>query len=236
MIFDQPLIPARSIKRYKRFMCDVILDKSGEQVVAHCPNSGSMKGIPLENSPVMVSYHPSPTRKLKYTLEMVFNGSIWVGVNTGIPNHLVADTIAQNKIPELAGYSEIRKEVKYSKNSRIDILLSDKNKLCYVEVKNVTLIDDTHAIFPDAVTTRGQKHLNDLMEMKNQGHRAVMFFTVQRTDCDRFRPAYEIDPDYAKLFTKALDHGVEAYAYQTKVTPQQIEITHLLPIDWPPEN
>ena len=233
MIFDQPLIPAKSVKRYKRFMCDVIIDETGEQVTAHLPNSGSMKGIPLEGTSVMISYHPSPTRKLKYTLEMVFNGSIWIGVNTSIPNHLVADTISENKIQELTGYTEIRKEVKYSKNSRIDILLINKDKLCYVEVKNVTLVDSNHAIFPDSVTKRGQKHLNDLMEMKNQGHRAVMFFTVQRTDCYRFRPAYEIDPDYAELFTKALNHGVEAYAYQTKVTPQKIEITHPLLIDWP---
>jgi sugar fermentation stimulation protein A len=231
--YSEPLIQGTLIKRYKRFLCDVIIDTTGQTVTAHCPNSGSMKGIPLENTPVMLSYQPSPSRKLHYTLEMINNGPIWIGVNTGIPNMLTEEAIMANEIAELAGYSEIRREVKYGKNSRIDLLLGGSEGLCYVEVKNVTLVSEDYAIFPDSVTTRGQKHLVELMNVKNEGHRSVMMFIIQRTDCNRFRPAYEIDPDYATLFTEAMRQGVDAYAYQARVTPEKITIERSIPIDWP---
>lgn len=229
----EPLLEGTLLKRYKRFLCDIVLKETGQTVTAHCPNSGSMKGIPLAGSTAMLSHHPSPMRKLHYTLEMVHNGSIWIGVNTALPNLLAKHGIRSGIISELDGYPDIKREVKYSANSRIDLLLSHGDDLCYVEVKNVTLTSGEHATFPDAVTTRGQKHLRDLIAMKQLGHRSAMLFIVQRTDCSLFRPAYEIDSAYAELFTTALNHGVEAYAYQVSVTPAQLSFVKQIPIDWP---
>jgi len=232
MKFKQPLHCGTILKRYKRFLCDVLLDNGNVKITAHCPNSGSMKGIPLNDVKVMLSYNPSPTRKYPYTLEMINNGNVWIGVNTSRTNFIAEEGITSGFINHLNPFDELKREVKYGKNSRIDILLTQNNQICYVEVKNVTLKDEDHAIFPDSVTLRGQKHLDELANMVKQGHRAVMLYIIQRTDCESFRPAYEIDPAYADKFKKAIDQGVEAYAYKVNVSPEQITFVKPVTIDF----
>jgi sugar fermentation stimulation protein A len=233
MQFRVPLIHGIIKKRYKRFLCDVVLEHNKSLVTAHCPNSGSMKGIDLHDTPVMLSYNDKPSRKLKYTLEMVYNNPIWIGTNTWLTNQIAHEGIVAGQIPELNPYLNIKKEVRYGTNSRIDLLLEQKDTLCYVEVKNVTLADEQMAIFPDSVTLRGQKHLMELIDMKKHGYRSVMLFIVQRSDCTCFSPAHEIDPGYAENFLYAIDQGVEAYAYQTHVSPSAITITGKIPITKP---
>jgi sugar fermentation stimulation protein A len=222
MIFKGPLIRGRLIKRYKRFLADIQLE-NGEVITAHCPNSGSMKSCLGENWDVRLSYSHNPTRKYPYTWELVHNGRCWIGINTGIPNKITEEAIHLSLIPELVGYDEIRREVKYGKNSRIDLLLTTSDKYCYVEVKNVTLVEnDGDYYFPDAVTERGRKHLHELVEMVRQGHRAVMFYVIQRNDGSKFKPAAHIDPAYAESLKEVYDKGVEIIAYRAEVNPEQI--------------
>jgi sugar fermentation stimulation protein A len=224
MIFSEPLITATLVKRYKRFLADVRLE-NGEIVTAHCPNPGSMKSCLAPDWPVRLSFSRDSKRKLPYTLEMTHNGQCWIGLNTQRPNFIVKEAIAAGKIPELQGYGTIRCEVPYGQKSRIDLLLEDGNDRCYVEVKNVTLrAADGGYAFPDAVTTRGQKHLRDLMGIVRQGQRAVMFYLIQRTDGHIFRPAADIDPDYARLLSEAFWAGVEILAYVAEVSPAGIVV------------
>lgn len=177
-----PLISGKLIRRYKRFLADIELD-DGTVVTAHCPNSGSMKGCNLPGSPVMLSRSDNPARKLTFTWELVQINGFWVGLNTMLPNRLTEEGVKDGTISELQGYAELRREVPYgSERSRIDLLLSGNGVDCYVEVKNVTLVENQQALFPDAVTTRGQKHLRELMEVVAGGGRGVIFFTVQRGD------------------------------------------------------
>ena len=165
MLLPQPLYPGRLLRRYQRFLADVELD-DGSIVTAHCPNSGSMKGCNLPGSPVLLSCSDKPGRRLKFTWELVMADGLWVGINTGLPNLLVREGIENGAISELRGYASIRPEVRYGEEkSRIDLLLEGDKGRCFVEVKNVTLVDDGKAFFPDAVTTRGQKHLRELMEV-----------------------------------------------------------------------
>ena len=222
MKFKQILIPGKLIKRYKRFLADIELD-SGELVTAHCPNSGSMKSCTNPGWKVLLSESDNPKRKYKYTLEMVHNKKCWIGINTIVPNIIAVEAIKNGIISELSGYDEIKREVKYGENSRIDILLKSEKQLCYVEVKNVTLVEeDGNYYFPDAVTSRGLKHLNELMAMKNQGHRAVMLFVVQRSDGEIFKPATHIDPKYAEGLYLAYENGVEILVRQADVSPSEI--------------
>lgn len=223
------LIPGRLLKRYQRFLADIQLD-SGEIVTAHCPNSGSMTGCKAVDSPVLLSQSDNPSRKLKYTWELVSVQGYWIGINTGLPNRLVREAIETGVIQELQGYTTIRPEVPYGKNSRIDLLLTGSPGCCYVEVKNVTLKEGEMALFPDAVTTRGQKHLRELMEVVRNGARGVIFFVVQREDCHSVSPADAIDPEYGRLLRLAVKNGVEAFAYQALVTPEAIRIVRPLPI------
>jgi sugar fermentation stimulation protein A len=229
MKLPQPLLPGTLIRRYKRFLADVQLE-SGEQVTAHCPNSGSMMGCQDPGSPVLLSRSDNPRRKLPYTWELVRANGVWVGINTQYPNRLVREGIEQGIVSELSGYSLIRGEVNYGKRSRVDLLLQGESGLCYVEVKNVTLVEDGRALFPDAVTLRGQKHLRELMQMVEEGHRAVIFFVVQRADGHLVAPADRIDSEYGKLLREAVARGVEALAYQARVTPQEIVLSHRLPV------
>lgn len=230
MDYPAPLIPGTLLKRYKRFLADVRLE-DGQVVTAHCANSGSMLGCNLPESPVLLSFRDDPARKLKYTWELVKVGATWVGINTALPNRIVAEAIASGAIPELAGYESLKPEQKYGQNSRIDLLLSDPDKgRCYVEVKNVTLADGAQALFPDAVTERGAKHLRELSAMVAEGHRAVMVYMVQREDCDRFWPAETIDPTYAAAFEAATAAGVEALCYRCTVTPSGVTVSERLPI------
>jgi sugar fermentation stimulation protein A len=224
-----PLIPARLIRRYQRFLADFELD-GGQIVTAHCPNSGSMKGCTIPGSPAFLSRCDKPGRKLAYTWELVMADNCWIGINTLVPNRLVAAAIRSGLIPELAGYGTVRPEVRYGTNSRIDLLLSNGENCCYVEVKNVTLAEGNRALFPDALTTRGQKHLRELMEMVRRGHRAVNFFLVQRRDCESVAPADGIDPEYGRLLRIAAASGVELLAYQASVGREAICLTKRLPV------
>jgi sugar fermentation stimulation protein A len=231
MRFEQPLIPGKLIKRYKRFLADIELE-SGEIITAHCPNSGSMKSCQSPGWKVMLSIHNKPTRKYKYTWEMVHNGSCWIGINTGLPNQIVEEAIKADDIDYLKGYTEIKREVKYGKNSRIDIFLQDDKRICYVEVKNVTLVeDDRFYYFPDSVTERGRKHLYELMEMVKEGHRAVMFYVIQRSDGSIFKPAAHIDPAYTESLKEVYAKGVEILVYQAEVKPESIVLKSQVPWD-----
>jgi len=229
MKLPQPLYKATLINRYKRFLADVRLP-DGETITVHCPNSGSMKGCAEPGSPVLLSRSTNQKRKLPFTLEMIRINGTWVGINTMRPNHLVREAISLGTLPELSGYHDIRSEVPYGTNSRIDLLLSGPIGTCYVEVKNVTLLCGESALFPDAVTTRGQKHLRELMEVVQTGDRGVIFFVVQREDARIFGPADFIDPIYGKLLRQAVQNGVEALAYQAHVGPEEIIFSRRLQI------
>ena len=237
MEFPDPLIQGRLVKRYKRFLADVEL-ADGSVVVAHCANSGSMESVKEPGSEVWVSPARNPDRKLRYTWEMIRVGDGLVGINTGLPNGLVAEAIEAGRVPELAGYETLCREVKYGKNSRIDILLqSDGKPDCYVEVKNTTLRRDLSPAgpveFPDAVTTRGAKHLRELSDMVAAGHRATMFYLVQRQDAPSFGVAADIDPDYAAALRDAVAAGVEVLCYGCRLTPEAIAVAEPIEVRLP---
>jgi sugar fermentation stimulation protein A len=223
MKFKNPLQIGIFQKRYKRFFADILVGE--EIVVAHTANTGSMKTCLEVGRKALISFHDSPTRKLKYSFEMIHNGKSWIGINTSLTNALAIEAIKNGVISELQGYSELKPEAKIGQ-SRIDILLSNSElEQCYVEVKNVTLIDDeNHAIFPDSVTERGQKHLRELMELKLLGTRAVMLFIVQREDCDSFKVEQNFDPIYCKLLREAMNTGVEVLVYQCKLSMEEIVV------------
>lgn len=235
MRFPSPLIPGRLIQRYKRFLADVALD-GGEVVTAHVPNSGSMMGVDAPGSAVWLSRSDNPKRKLAHTLELIEADGGLVGVNTAHPNALVADAIMAGLIPELAGYERLRREVKYGRNSRVDILLESAGRPpAYVEVKNVHLRrpdrrDGLAAEFPDCPTARGAKHLEELAAMVEQGCRAVMVYLVQRMDCTHFRVAGDIDPAYDAGLRRALARGVEAVCWACTLTPEMIDLHRPLPL------
>lgn len=240
MKFPAPLLHGRLIKRYKRFLADIALD-SGEVITASCPNTGAMLGLNMPGLGVWVSTNDNPARKYRHTLELVEAGmpgepAACVGINTGLPNRIVAEAIADGTIARLAGYDSLRREVKYGSNSRIDLLLSGNSgaecaAYCYVEIKNVHLMRTKRlAEFPDSVTERGTKHLRELTEMVHQGHRAVMIYLIQRMDADAFTTANDIDPAYGAGLGLARSAGVEAYAYACDVRPTGIAVSHELPI------
>jgi sugar fermentation stimulation protein A len=233
MDFPDPLIRGRLVKRYKRFMADVILDSS-ETVTAHCANTGAMLGVQDPGSEVWLSPARNPDRKLKFTWELIRIGDGLVGINTAHPNKIVADAIESGRIPELAGYATLKREVKYGENSRIDILLSDDDKPdCYVEIKNVHLMRTLGlAEFPDSVSTRAAKHQDELANMVKQGGRAVIMYLCQREDCDSFALAADIDPDYAAAAAAARDTGVEALCYACNLTPTAITTERRLDIKY----
>jgi sugar fermentation stimulation protein A len=229
MRFPKPLERGRLIKRYKRFLADVVLD-SGETITASCPNTGSMLGLSSPGATVWLSRSDSPTRKYPHTWEMIEAdlgaGPSLVGINTGHPNRLVTEAIEAGHIKKLAGYQSLRREVKYGEASRIDILLEDDKKgRCYVEIKNVHLMREAGiAEFPDCVTARGAKHLRELSEMVAQGHRAVMLFLIQRADAKSFRLASDLDATYAETFGQAVAAGVEAMVYTCRMSPEEIAL------------
>ncbi|PKP08956.1 MAG: DNA/RNA nuclease SfsA [Bacteroidetes bacterium HGW-Bacteroidetes-4] len=227
MHFSTPLIHGKLIKRYKRFLADVLLD-NGETVVAHCTNSGTMLSCLETGADVYLTPVSDPKRKTRFTWEMIRINQNWVGVNTGWPNVLAYEAIKKQEIEKLKGYLLVKREVKFN-DSRFDIYCENSQEKCFVEVKNVTLKDGNMALFPDAVTTRGQKHLKTLIEGKKQGYRAVMLYIIQRSDVVGFTPARKIDPDYALALELAINNGVEVIAIQAKVTPQCIVLKHELP-------
>jgi sugar fermentation stimulation protein A len=235
MKFPSPLIRGRLIKRYKRFLADVLLD-TRETVTATCANTGSMLGLAAPGAPVWLSISTSATRKYAHTWELVEQdlgrGPVMVGINTGHPNRIVADAITEQRIPELAGYATVRREVKYGVNSRIDILLEDPVRgLAYVEIKNVHLSRAAGlAEFPDSVTERGVKHLKELAAMVAAGHRAMMIYLIQRADAETFAFAADIDRRYAAAYATARAAGVEALALACTVTPEAITLSHAIPM------
>lgn len=203
MRFPDPLIRGALIQRYKRFLADVELD-TGEVVTAHCANSGSMMGLTEPGSEVWLSPARNPDRKLRYSWEMIRVGNGLVGVHTAHPNRIVEEAVRAGRIDELAGYDNVRREVRYGKNSRIDLLLEGGGRPpCYVEIKSVTLRRERRAEFPDAVTARGTKHLGELSDVVAGGGRAVMLYLIQREDCQAFSVAGDIDPAYAEAFARA---------------------------------
>ncbi len=218
-----PLYSGILLKRYKRFFADIEL-ASGEVITAHCPNTGPMTGLYLPGKPVRVSRSDSPTRKLPYTWEMIEvndNGyPVWVGVNTALPNRVVKLALEKNLFPELGSYHDIRGEVAYGQEkSRIDFLLmDDRDRPIYVEVKSTTWTNQTIAVFPDTVTTRGQKHLRELMSLLPQS-RAVMLYFINRGDCDQFAPGDSADPVYGQRLREAIALGLEVLPCRFDVTP-----------------
>lgn len=241
MKYSLPTFKGKILKRYKRFLADIELaedtpiNKKGDIIVAHTANTGSMKTCWGENWDVLISYHDNPKRKLKYSLELTHNSETWIGVNTSLPNKLAIEAIENGVIKELQGYQTIKPEEKVGQ-SRIDIYLYNGDKSspsdqCYVEVKNVTLLgENKRALFPDSVSERGQKHLLELTELKNQGIRACMLYIIQREDVDSFSPAKDIDPKYSDLLKKAHELGVEVLVYQCKLSNLGVDVSH--PVDF----
>jgi sugar fermentation stimulation protein A len=227
MRFPSKLIRGTLIQRYKRFLADVRLT-NGEVVTAHCTNTGSMLGCKEPGSAVYISRSDNVNRKLRYTWELIDVDRTWVGINTMHPNKLVPEAVAAGVIEELAGYQTIRREVKVSAHTRLDLCLEGDRRKCFVEIKNVTLALDGEAAFPDAISERATKHLRELMRLKRRGHRAAIVFVIQRGDCHTFRPADEIDPEYGRWLRRALDAGVEVLPYQAEVTPKEIVLTERL--------
>jgi sugar fermentation stimulation protein A len=233
MRFSQSLIRGRLIRRYQRFLADVEL-QPGEVVTAHSANTGSMLGCAHPGSPVWLSLSDNQRRKYPYTWELVEAvPGVVVGINTMLSNPLVQEAIDNGVIRELQGYAKIRREVLYgSERSRIDLLLEGHTALppCYVEVKNVTMAQGAVGMFPDAVTTRGTRHLRELLSMARQGARAVLCFCVQRRDVNEIRPADHIDARYGETLRQAIAGGVEVLAYQADPTPCEIALIRSLPV------
>lgn len=231
MIFPTPLLSGRLIQRYKRFLADIELD-NGLKITAHCANSGALMGVCQPGNRVWVSQTDAPNRKLPYTWEMVMDSDAIVGVNTRWPNILVRDALIRRTIKPLQDYHTIRAEVPYGTRSRIDFFLQQEGlQDCYVEVKNVHLKrTENTAEFPDGITARGTKHLNELQEQVRLGNRAVMIYIVQRNDCQYFQLAADLDPLYAETARISFAAGVEAYAYACDVSPESIKIERELMI------
>ena len=228
MRFTEELIRGRLIRRYNRFLADVMLE-DGTQVTAHCPNSGSMMSCLEEGAEVRLSPAKDPKRRTGYTWEMIRIGVKWVGINTGHPNNLALEWIRAGLIPGLEDLTEIRREVKWE-DSRFDLYGEGAEGPCFIEVKNVTLKEGTLALFPDAVTERGRKHLQTLIRVKQAGIRAVMLYVVQRMDVSAFTPAMKIDPSYGDALKEAALQEVEIHVVQARVSPRGISFYRMLPV------
>lgn len=226
---------ARFERRYKRFFVDCVLEDSGEGVTAHTPNTGSMAGLLSAGAPCWLTHDPAPHRKLAYTLQALRADDAWVGCNTQLPNAFAAALLAAQGVPELGGYTEVQREVTCGpgSRSRIDLRLrghSDGAPDVWVEVKNVTLREGSQALFPDAVSERGRKHLGELQAQVAKGERAAMLYIVQRDDCAAFAPARRIDPAYADALREAHAAGVEVYALRVRVEERGLFFAGRLPV------
>jgi sugar fermentation stimulation protein A len=236
LIYTYPeLYPGTLLKRYKRFFADIQLD-SGETITAHCPNTGPMTGVCVIGNKVLVSKSDNKTRKLPYTWELIqlkgHRKTVWTGVNTSLPNRVIRNALEQRIFTELGDYTTVRHEVPYGQeNSRVDFLLEGGNQPIYVEVKNTTWTDGSLALFPDTVTTRGQKHIREMIALLPE-NRAVMLYFINRSDCDRFAPGDTKDPDYGKLLRTAMQKGLEVLPCRFQVTPKGIEYLGLAKLDF----
>ena len=229
MRFPTALIPGTLIQRYKRFLADVRLD-DGTLVTAHCTNTGSMLGCNAPGSRVYLSAQHGKNRKLPFTWELIRVGRTLVGINTLAANRLAREGIETGVVRELHGYESLRAEVPTRPGARLDFLLENPAQQCYVEVKNVTLVVDRVAAFPDSVSERGTKHLKELIRLRRRGHRAVLLFVIQRGGCPSFRPADEIDPEYGRWLRRSARAGVEIYPYRANVTVRGIALSEAVPL------
>ncbi|SFP33497.1 DNA/RNA nuclease SfsA [Tranquillimonas alkanivorans] len=238
MRFQTPLVPGRLIRRYNRFLADVTLEETGEDVTAHCPNPGAMLGLRDAGMRVWLEPNDDPRRKLRHGWRLVeLPGGHLAGIDTAVPNRVVREALEARAVAELSNYGTVRPEVKYGTRSRVDFLLSEPGLPdVYVEVKNVHLRrQGDWAEFPDCVTVRGAKHLAELSAMVAAGHRAVMLYLVQRTDCGRLRMANDLDPAYAAAFDAARAAGVEMLCYGTRIDHEGVRLGHALPVDDAPQ-
>jgi sugar fermentation stimulation protein A len=232
MLITEPCRQGVLLQRYKRFLADVSLE-GGEVLTVHCPNSGSMLGCSAPGSRVVVSRSANPRRQYPWTLEMVRSGGTWIGVNTMRTNRLVKEGLESGIIDDFGGMKSIRPEVKISEKSRLDFLLQTERGSVYIEVKNCTLVEDGAAMFPDAVTTRGTRHLRELAGLAGSGTGAALIFCVQREDAEFFTPAAAIDPLYAAVLAEVREAGVRIAAYRAEVRPGSILLTGKLPVVLP---
>jgi sugar fermentation stimulation protein A len=228
MRFREPLLKGKLLRRYKRFLADVEFD-DGRTLTVHCPNPGAMTSCGGPGSRVIVSDSENPKRKLRYTLELVRVGKTWVCVHTGRANAVVKEALEAGAIPEVAGHDSLRSEVAYGERSRVDFLLEHAGRKCWLEVKSSTLTDGDTAMFPDAVTARGLRHLEELSAQVARGDRSVLLFLVGRQDCVRFRPAGHVDPAYAEGLGRAIESGVEVLVYSSTVGLRGITLAGPLP-------
>ena len=222
-------------RRYKRFLADVILE-NGTTCTVHCPNSGSMRGCSEPGSPVIISRSDNPGRKYPWTLELVQANGVWIGINTSRTNALVREGLENGIITDFGVPREIRREVRVSQASRLDFLVETAQGRLYLEVKNCSLAENGTALFPDAVTVRGARHLEELARLRMHGFGAALLFCVQREDNDRFMPAASIDPHYAQTLVRVWRQGVQVVAYQARVTPEEIKIIRPLPCHFESES
>ena len=223
MKFKNQLLRGTLIKRYKRFFVDI--EYRNRTITAHCPNSGSMMGLLNKGNGVWFSESDNPKRKLKYTLEMVEVDKILVGINTQLTNKIVLEALNQKKIKKLIKFNNIRAEVKFSDKTRFDFLITNNVRKCFLEVKNVTLVREKKiAEFPDAITSRGTKHLRELIAAKKKGFESYMLYLIQREDCGSFKIAKDIDEEYKSTFNEALKNGVKMLCYDCKLNNEEIKL------------
>ena len=228
MVFNKRLRFGLLIKRYKRFLADILCE-DGSLLTAYCPNTGSMRSCSAPGSRVCLSWSENSTRKYPYTLEMIEVGQTWVGVNTSRSNDIVAEALERGRVEELEGFTSFNREVVVEKGTRLDFLAWRGDEKIYIEVKNCTLVENGVAMFPDAVTKRGTKHLLALERCVEKGDRGAVFFLVQRSDCSSFAPAVHIDAEYSNVLRRVYDRGVAIFVYQARVTPESIEVERRLP-------
>ena len=223
MKFNETLIAGKFIKRYKRFFVDVKI--GNEKVVAHCPNTGSMMGLLKKGNNVWISKSNNPKRKLKYTLQIIEDQKSKVGINTHLTNKIVFEALYKRVIKNFENLDKIQSEVKFGKNTRFDFLITEKYKKTFIEVKNVTLCREKKiAEFPDAITSRGSKHIQELLEANKKGYKIYLFFVIQRNDCNKFKLAKDIDPEYCELLLKAVKKNLKILCYDCKFSPKGIEL------------
>jgi len=225
MKFKKKLLQGALIKRYKRFFVDI--KYRNITTTAHCPNTGSMMGLLNKGNSVWFSKSDNPKRKLKYTLEIVEVNKTLVGINTQLTNKIVLEALREKKIKNLMKFVDIKTEVKFSDNTRFDFLISKGNEKCFLEVKNVTLVRKNNiAEFPDSITTRGTKHLNELINAKKKGYKSYLLYLIQREDCKSFKIAQDIDREYKNAFDEALKNGVKILCYDCKLNNEEIKLNN----------